>query len=150
MLTLIATIAEFKSEWRALGNHEPENMRTLRRIATIQSAGSSTRIEGAKLSDGGVEQLVGRLGRNFQSRDEQEVAGYAYVMETIQTMWADLRISESILLQRSIVTSCVTATRTNAIVASGRTSKTTSRHSMRRECRSVSCSRRQVRSRHRC
>lgn len=63
MLTLIATIAEFKSEWRALGNHEPENMRTLRRIATIQSAGSSTRIEGAKLSDGGVEQLVGRLGK---------------------------------------------------------------------------------------
>lgn len=100
MLTLIAAIDEFKGEWRSLGNLGPETLRTLRRIATIESAGSSTRIEGAKLSDGEVEQLVGRLGKeSFQSRDEQEVAGYAYVMESIQTAWADLRISESILLQ---------------------------------------------------
>lgn len=100
MLTLIAAIDEFKGEWRALGNLGPETLRTLRRIATIESAGSSTRIEGARLSDSEVEQLVGRLGKEaFQSRDEQEVAGYAYVMETIQTAWADLRISESILLQ---------------------------------------------------
>jgi len=100
MLTLIASIDEFKGEWRALGNLAPETLRTLRRIATIESAGSSTRIEGARLSDREVEQLVGRLGKeSFQSRDEQEVAGYAYVMETIQIAWQDLRISESILLQ---------------------------------------------------
>ncbi len=100
MLTLIAAIDEFKGEWRALGNLGLETLRTLRRIATIESAGSSTRIEGAKLSDSEVEQLVGRLGKeSFQSRDEQEVAGYAYVMESIQTVWSDLRISESILLQ---------------------------------------------------
>lgn len=100
MLTLIAAIDEFKGEWRALGNLGPETLRTLRRIASIESAGSSTRIEGAKLSDGEVEQLVGRLGKeSFQSRDEQEVAGYAYVMESIQAVWSDLRISESILLQ---------------------------------------------------
>ncbi|TAG07485.1 MAG: Fic family protein [Verrucomicrobia bacterium] len=100
MLTLIAAIDEFNGEWRALGNLGPETLRTLRRIATIESAGSSTRIEGAKLSDGEVEQLVGSLGKeSFQSRDEQEVAGYAYAMESIQTVWSDLRISESILLQ---------------------------------------------------
>ena len=100
MLTLIAAIDEFKGEWRALGNLGPETLRFLRRIATIASAGSSTRIEGAKLSDTEVEKLVGNLGKkSFQSRDEQEVAGYAYVMETIQTVWQDLRISESILLQ---------------------------------------------------
>lgn len=100
MLVLIAAIDEFKGEWRVLGNRGPETLRTLRRIATIESAGSSTRIEGAKLSDSEVEQLVGRLGKeSFQSRDEQEVAGYAHVMEAIQTVWPDLRISESILLQ---------------------------------------------------
>ena len=100
MLTLIAAIDEFKGEWRALGSLGPETLRSLRRIATIESAGSSTRIEGAKLSDAEVEKLVGNLGKeSFQSRDEQEVAGYAYVMETIQTAWQDLRISESILLQ---------------------------------------------------
>lgn len=100
VLTLIATIDEFKGEWRSLGSLGPEILRSLRRIATIESAGSSTRIEGAKLSDGEVEKLIGSLGKeSFQSRDEQEVAGYAYVMETIQTVWEDLRIAESILLQ---------------------------------------------------
>lgn len=100
MLTLIAAIDEFKGEWRALGGLGLETLRSLRRIATIESAGSSTRIEGAKLSDGQVEGLLGKLGKeSFQSRDEQEVAGYAYVMDSIQTAWQDLRITESILLQ---------------------------------------------------
>ena len=70
-LTLIAAIDEFKGEWRGLGDIGPETLRSLRRIATIESAGSSTRIEGAKLSDGEVEKLVGNLGKeSFQSRDE--------------------------------------------------------------------------------
>jgi len=100
IVTLIATIDEFKGEWRALGDLGPETLNSLQRIATIESAGSSTRIEGARLNDSEIEQLIGSLGKeSFQSRDEQEVAGYAYVMETIQTSWQDLRISESILLQ---------------------------------------------------
>ncbi|QTN32425.1 Fic family protein [Akkermansiaceae bacterium] len=100
VLTLIAAIDEFKGEWRALGGLDPVILHSLRRIATIESAGSSTRIEGAKLSDGEVGKLLGSLGReSFQTRDEQEVAGYAYAMESIQTAWPDLRVSESILLQ---------------------------------------------------
>jgi len=100
MLTLIASIDEFKGEWRALGDLGPETLNSLRRIATIESAGSSTRIEGARLSDSEVEQLIGSLGKeSFQSRDEQEVAGYAYVMETVQAHWEELRFSEGILLQ---------------------------------------------------
>lgn len=100
MLRLISAIDEFKGEWKALGNLGPETLQSLRRIATIESAGSSTRIEGAKLSDSEVEKLVSKLGsESFQSRDEQEVAGYAYVMETIQTTWADLRLTEGNLLQ---------------------------------------------------
>lgn len=75
-------------------------MQSLQRIATIESAGSSTRIKGARLTDTEVEKLLGNLGKeSFQSRDEQEVGGYAYVMEAIQTVWQDLTISESILLQ---------------------------------------------------
>lgn len=100
MLRIIGSIEEFKGKWSALGSLDPDTLRSLRRIATIESAGSSTRIEGAKLSDSEVEGLLGGLGKeSFQSRDEQEVAGYAYVMDSIQTAWSDLRISESILLQ---------------------------------------------------
>ena len=46
-------------------------------MATIESVGSSTRIEGSKLSDREVENLLERLGvTEFRCRDEQEVAGY--------------------------------------------------------------------------
>jgi len=56
----------------------------LRRVATIVSIGSSTRIEGSRLTDREVEQLLGNLNlKAFSIRDEQEVAGYAEVMELV-------------------------------------------------------------------
>jgi Fic family protein len=100
MLRLIAGIDEFKGEWRALGQLSPEKLRSLRRIATIESVGSSTRIEGARLTDPEVERLLGDLqSESFQSRDEQEVAGYAHAMESVQASWEDLHPTEGILLQ---------------------------------------------------
>src|ERR1035441_6127798 len=83
VLTLIAEIDEFKGAWRALGTLAPERLSALRRVATIESIGSSTRIEGSKLSDRDVERLLANLEiKSFATRDEQEVAGYAEVMET--------------------------------------------------------------------
>ncbi len=83
-LSLIAEIDEFKGAWRAIGRIAPERLAGLRRVATIESIGSSTRIEGAKLSDREVERLLSnlRIGA-VATRDEQEVAGYADVMETV-------------------------------------------------------------------
>ncbi len=84
ILSLIAEIDEFKGAWKALGTLAPERLSALRRVATIESIGSSTRIEGSKLSDREVEQLLTNININrFDSRDEQEVAGYAAVMETV-------------------------------------------------------------------
>lgn len=84
LLALIAELDEFKGAWRALGRLAPDRLSSLRRVATIESIGSSTRIEGAKLSDREVERLLSNLEvKAFASRDEQEVAGYAAVMETI-------------------------------------------------------------------
>ena len=57
MLRLIAQIDEFKGAWKALGSLAPERLTALRRVATIESVGSSTRIEGSKLSDRQVESL---------------------------------------------------------------------------------------------
>ncbi|MDZ7645605.1 MAG: hypothetical protein U5K76_16090 [Woeseiaceae bacterium] len=48
---ILKLIAEFKGAWLALGRISPERLTALRRVATIESVGSSTRIEGAKLSD---------------------------------------------------------------------------------------------------
>ncbi len=61
LLALLSELDEFKGAWRALGVVAPERLSALRRIATIESIGSSTRIEGSRLSDREVEALLGRL-----------------------------------------------------------------------------------------
>ncbi|MDR3176221.1 MAG: hypothetical protein LBU06_06790 [Desulfovibrio sp.] len=84
LLGLTAEIGEFKGAWKALGTLAPERLSALRRVATIESIGSSTRIEGSRLSDSEVEKLLSNLAiSSFSSRDEQEVAGYAETMEQI-------------------------------------------------------------------
>ena len=100
LLTLIAELDEFKGAWRALGTLAPERLGALRRVATIESIGSSTRIEGSKLSDRDVERLLANLEiKKFDTRDEQEVAGYAEVMETIFSSWQHIPITENHLKQ---------------------------------------------------
>ena len=100
LLALLSEIDEFKGAWRALGTIAPERLNALRRVATIESIGSSTRIEGSKLTDREVEHLLARLEiRKFETPDEQEVAGYAEVMETVFHAWADIPINENHLKQ---------------------------------------------------
>ena len=50
LLARLSEIDEFKG-LGALGMLTPERLKALRRGATIESVGSSTRIEGSKLSD---------------------------------------------------------------------------------------------------
>ena len=97
---LIGEIDEFKGRWQALGKLAPERLSALRRIATIESIGSSTRIEGAKLTDEEVDRLLSGIDiRSFRSRDEQEVAGYAEAMELVFESWAELTLTENHLKQ---------------------------------------------------
>src|SRR5438477_436945 len=96
LLRLIAEIDEFKGKWDALHALSPERLRALRHVATVESVGSSTRIEGVKLSDKQVEMLLANLQRHaFRSRDEQEVAGYAEAMELVFRAWDQLSLTEN-------------------------------------------------------
>ena len=100
LLLLIAEIDEFKGKWRALNTLAPDRLATLRKIATIESVGSSTRIEGARLSDRQIQTLLANVGKqSFTSRDEQEVAGYAEVMDAIFASWESIPISENYIKQ---------------------------------------------------
>jgi len=100
LLMLLSELDEFKGAWRALGTLAPERLLALRRVATIESIGSSTRIEGSQLSDREVEQLLSKLDiKKFDSRDEQEVAGYAETMDTVFHSYADIPITENHLKQ---------------------------------------------------
>ncbi len=100
ILRLIAEIDEFKGAWRALGTLAPERLSALRQVATIESIGSSTRIEGSKLSDHDIERLLTNLEiKSFETRDEQEVAGYAEAMELIFQSWEDITFNENHIKQ---------------------------------------------------
>ncbi|WP_449435449.1 Fic family protein [Pedobacter steynii] len=100
ILNIIAGIDEFKGTWKVLGNLAPEQLTSLRRVATIESIGSSTRIEGSKLSDKQVEVLLSNLQiQKFENRDEQEVAGYASVMNTLFENYQEIPLTENYIRQ---------------------------------------------------
>jgi Fic family protein len=100
ILRLIAELDEFKGQWRMIRSLSPEKLTSLRKVATIESIGSSTRIEGSKLTDRQVEDLLGRLHiTEFKTRDEQEVAGYAYVMDQVFDAFEQISVTENMIGQ---------------------------------------------------
>lgn len=100
MVNKIAEIDEFKGRWEALKNIAPDSLSRLQRIATIASIGSSTRIEGALLSDAQVDELLLHIDKkSFRSRDEEEVAGYAEAMELVFESAEDMSITENLIKQ---------------------------------------------------
>jgi Fic family protein len=99
-LNLIAELDEFKGRWEMLRRLAPDKLQSLRRVATIESVGSSTRIEGAKLSDHEIDLFLRNLDiRSFRSRDEEEVAGYAETMDTVFTSWEHIPFTENHIKQ---------------------------------------------------
>lgn len=100
LVKLIAEIDEFKGRWEALRMLSPDRLSALRKVATIESVGSSTRIEGAKLSDAQVQTLLQDISiKSFTTRDEQEVAGYAEAMDLVFEAHGDLRLTENHIRQ---------------------------------------------------
>lgn len=100
MLRLIAEIDEFKGTWKLYGQLKPERLSELRKVATIESIGSSTRIEGVKLSNIEIEKLLSNIKQySFISRDEQEVAGYARVCDEIYASYSEIPFTENSIKQ---------------------------------------------------
>ncbi len=78
----------------------PKRLQQLREVATIESVGSSTRIEGAQLSDAQVETLLSNISSaSFETRDEQEVVGYAEAMDLVFQAYDDLHLTENHIRQ---------------------------------------------------
>ncbi len=100
LLRYISEVDEFKGSWSAQSGLNLDRLQALRHVATIESIGSSTRIEGSKLSNADIENLLSQVGKiSFQTRDEQEVAGYAEAMETVFENFADILITENYVKQ---------------------------------------------------
>ena len=100
MLMAIAELDEFKGAWTGFARLRPEQLKALKKVSTIESIGSSNRIEGNKLSDAEVEKLLSRIDKkSFKSRDEEEVAGYAKLMDAVFDDYSIIPLSENYIKQ---------------------------------------------------
>ena len=100
IMQLLAEVEKFQGKWETIGFKETAHLRNLRLIATVQSVGSSTRIEGSTLNDSEVQTLLDNLKvQDLSNRDEQEVAGYWYALDLIIEQADFLPLSESYILQ---------------------------------------------------
>jgi Fic family protein len=96
----IAKIDEVKGQWSNNAGLSRQVLNRLQRSVLVTSAGASTRIEGAKMSDEDVERLMrGITMRQLADRDAQEVRGYLDVLQLVFDSWPNIVLSESTIKQ---------------------------------------------------
>lgn len=96
----ISKIDELKGLWRGGLSINSKILGKLKKSIIITSTGSSTRIEGSKMTDEEIERFLASLKINPpENRDEEEVAGYADLLGRVFDNWESLKLRESTILQ---------------------------------------------------
>jgi Fic family protein len=96
LMTEVSKVDRFDASWSQIEKREGQTLKQLKTIATVRSVGASTRIEGSKMTDAEVEVLIEKLNiSKLEERDQQEVAGYFEVLDTISESYKDIDITES-------------------------------------------------------
>ncbi|MDD3292724.1 MAG: Fic family protein [Candidatus Pacebacteria bacterium] len=100
VIASISKIDQFKGFWQGGINLSPRTLNRIKSWVIITSTGSSTRIEGAKMSDEEIARFLrGLNAKNPKNRDEQEVAGYADLMGRVFNNYKTIKLSENWILQ---------------------------------------------------
>ena len=100
ILAKIGKIDEFKGLWQGSLRLSPQILGRLKAWVIITSTGASTRIEGAKMTDEEIARFLrGLKAKAPESRDEQEVAGYADLIGRIFDNHKTLKLSENWIWQ---------------------------------------------------
>lgn len=100
LYTVLSEIDAIKNAFQLTDKLLPQTIARLTHSVIVTSTGASNRIEGNRLSDEEVEALYRNLRiRRFKTRDEQEVAGYLEMLERILESYAEMPLSESLILQ---------------------------------------------------
>jgi len=100
ILKKISFIDTFKGKWNIIETKENRHLQELRKIATIESIGSSTRIEGVKLTDKEIAKVVTRINIDkLKTRDEQEVIGYWESLDIVIDNYENIELSENFIKQ---------------------------------------------------
>ena len=96
LLMAMRTLGEFRGRQNLYQEQSPEVLETLRRVAMVQSAESSNRIEGITVAADRIEPLVMKKVKP-RDRSEQEVAGYRDVLATIHVNHEKLHLSTHLI-----------------------------------------------------
>ena len=98
IVALLAEIDGIRGEFKSGLRMTPQAITSLKQSVLITSAGASTRIEGAKLTDEEVEKIMQGLSvSKFSDRDTQEVQGYLEVLQNVFDSFQTLPIRESVI-----------------------------------------------------
>lgn len=97
---LLSQVDTFKGSWQEIEHKEARFLKELRQLATVASVGSSTRIEGVKMTDAEIEKLLKAVKINkLEKRDEQEVVGYYEALQVILENYQDIELNERYIHQ---------------------------------------------------
>lgn len=97
---LLEELARFQGNWDRLKRTEPEQLKRLRRIATVESVAASTRIEGAEVTNDEVASILAGLSLEpMRSRDASEVRGYSDLLTLVYDQSAALPVTENYIKQ---------------------------------------------------
>jgi len=98
IVALLAEIDGIRGEFKSGLRMTPQAITSLKQSVLITSAGASTRIEGAKLTDEEVEKVMQGLAvSKFADRDTQEVQGYLEVLQNVFDSFQTLPLRESVI-----------------------------------------------------
>ena len=97
LLRTMRVLGEYRGRQTLYAQQSPEVLETLRKVAMVQSAESSNRIEGITVAPGRIEPLVNKKTRP-RDRSEQEVAGYRDVLDLIHTRHQRVHLSTDLVL----------------------------------------------------
>jgi Fic family protein len=98
IVALLAEIDGIRGEFKSGLRMTPQAITNLKKSTLITSAGASTRIEGAKLTDEEVEKVMQGLAvSKFADRDSQEVQGYLETLQNVFDSFQTLPLRESVI-----------------------------------------------------
>ncbi|MHB1041659.1 MAG: Fic family protein [Eubacteriales bacterium] len=94
----IAKINEYKGKQDLFYKQSPEILKTLQEIAEIQSTESSNRIEGIKVSNQKLKEIMSRK-TTPRDRSEAEISGYRDILATIHASAIHIPVKPQVILQ---------------------------------------------------
>ena len=97
-LTTIRRLGEYKGKHDLFTKQTPQVLEALQESAKIQSIEASNRIEGVVASPKRLQDIAQRRGEPT-NRDENEIAGYRDVLDTIHTNYENILITPNYILQ---------------------------------------------------